>query len=322
MEFLSHSKIPRYIFGLTSNASDVALHSAFFKTCGWLLFDVKNDYDCWKELLISKAKAIENNSNYITVDVAIITALEDTELEELLKLNPNNSSFFIDGYKYYFYEITTAKGLRRRIVSAAAEKMGVTWSSQVATRVIEKFKPKMLLMTGICAGVAGKTTLGDVIIGDPVWDWGAGKIAEDESGKVIFLPDPHQLDLNRKVRESFRAISQDKAFLQSLVLSWKRNDITVIPQIKIAPMACGSSVIATQATVADIVEKHRKVTAIEMESYAIMATAASYDIYGAVIKSVCDMGDKHKADDIQNYCAYTSASVAMNFIINKLDDLI
>ncbi|HDN9013602.1 TPA: hypothetical protein P2I01_000397, partial [Aeromonas salmonicida] len=298
------------------------LHSAFFKTCGWLLFDVKNDYDCWKELLISKAKAIENNSNYITVDVAIITALEDTELEELLKLNPNNSSFFIDGYKYYFYEITTAKGLRRRIVSAAAEKMGVTWSSQVATRVIEKFKPKMLLMTGICAGVAGKTTLGDVIIGDPVWDWGAGKIAEDESGKVIFLPDPHQLDLNRKVRESFRAISQDKAFLQSLVLSWKRNDITVIPQIKIAPMACGSSVIATQATVADIVEKHRKVTAIEMESYAIMATAASYDIYGAVIKSVCDMGDKHKADDIQNYCAYTSASVAMNFIINKLDDLI
>lgn len=322
LEFLSDSKIPRYIFGLTSNASDVTLHSDGFKKCGWPLFDVKNDYDCWKQLLISKAKAIENNPNYINIDVAIITALEDTELEELLKLNPNNKSLFIDGYRYYFYEIITAKGVKRRVVSAAAEKMGVTWSSQVATRIIEKFKPKMLLMTGICAGVEGKTTLGDIIIGDPVWDWGAGKIAEDENGKVIFLPDPHQLDINRKVRESFRAISQDQDFLQSLVLSWKKNEITVIPKIKIAPMACGSSVIATQATVADIVEKHRKVTAIEMESYAVMATAASYDIYGAVIKSVCDMGDKHKADDIQNYCAYTSASVAMNFIINKLDDFI
>ncbi len=27
-------------------------------------------------------------------------------------------------------------------------------------------------MLGICAGVKGKTELGDVIVADPSWDWG------------------------------------------------------------------------------------------------------------------------------------------------------
>ena len=322
VELLSHSKIPRYIFGLTSNSSDATMHSETFKKFGWPLFDLKADFEQWTHLLFSKARSIDTNTNYISADIAIITALEDTELEELLKLNPSHTSHFIDGYRYFLYEITTIKGSRIKIVSTAAEKMGVTWSSQVATRVIEKFKPRMLFMTGICAGVSGKTSLGDIIVGDPVWDWGAGKISEDDEGNVIFLPDPHQLGLNRKVRERFRDLSQDNSFLKSLVISWSGNNVTSIPQIKIAPMACGSSVIATQVTVDDIAGKHRKVTAIEMESYAVMATASSYDIYCAVIKSVCDLGNKLKADEIQNYCAYTSASVAIKFIKEKFDGLI
>ncbi|MGE6558252.1 hypothetical protein [Serratia marcescens] len=322
VERLTHSKIPRYIFGLTSNSSDVSSHFDTFKKFGWPLFDLRNDADCWKDLLVTKARAIEKNINYMSADVAIITALEVTELEELLKLAPAYTSSNIDGYRYYFYEVTTVNGTKLKVVSSSAERMGVTWSSQLATRIIEKFKPKIILMTGICAGVSGKTSLGDIIVGDPVWDWGAGKISEDSEGNTIFLPEPHQFALNRKVKERLRDLSQDTVFLKSLAISWSQNVLTSVPQILIAPMACGSSVIATQATVDDIADKHRKVTAIEMESYAVMAAAFSYDIPCAVIKSVCDLGNKHKADEIQNYCAYTSASVAIKFIIDKYDDLI
>lgn len=315
VESLNNIIIPRYIMGLTANSSDVSLYFDVFKKYGWPLFDLKNDSLMWKDLLVTKANSIENNINYIRADIAIITALEDPELEELLKITPSYISHMIDGYRYFFYEVTTTQGRKLKIVSASAEKMGVTWSSQVATRVIEKFNPKMLFMTGICAGVKGKSVLGDIIVGDPVWDWGAGKVSEDDNGNVVFLPEPHQLSINRKVREGFRELSQDNTFLKSLALAWP--DITSIPEIKIAPMACGSSVIANQTTVDDIAEKHRKVTAIEMESYAIMAAASSYDINCAVIKSVCDLGDKHKSDKIQNYCAFTSASVVMKFISDK-----
>ena len=315
VEDLNNSIIPRYIIGLTANKSDVSLHLSTFKKFGWPLFDLTEDAAEWKQLLITKASSIQFNTNYMSSEVAIITALEDTELEELLKLNSSYTSHLVDGYRYYFYEVTNSIGQNLKVVSTSAEKMGVTWTSQVATRVIEKFKPKMLLMTGICAGVNGKSVLGDIIVGDPIWDWGAGKIAEDNDGNVVFLPEPHQLSINRKVREGFRELSQDGAFLKSLALSWP--NITTVPDIKIAPMACGSSVIANQTTVNDIADRHRKVTAIEMESYAVMAAASSYNIHCAVIKSVCDLGDKHKSDIFQSYCAFSSASVAIQFIKEK-----
>ncbi|HCI0152848.1 TPA: hypothetical protein NN328_005075, partial [Escherichia coli] len=61
VEHLTHSKIPRYIFGLTSNSSDVSSHFDTFKKFGWPLFDLRNDADCWKDLLVTKARAIEKN---------------------------------------------------------------------------------------------------------------------------------------------------------------------------------------------------------------------------------------------------------------------
>ncbi|HDR1947515.1 TPA: hypothetical protein QCC91_004750, partial [Enterobacter hormaechei] len=130
VERLTHSKIPRYIFGLTSNSSDVSSHFDTFKKFGWPLFDLRNDADCWKDLLVTKARAIEKNINYMSADVAIITALEVTELEELLKLAPSYTSSNIDGYRYYFYEVTTVNGTKLKVVSSSAERMGVTWSSQ------------------------------------------------------------------------------------------------------------------------------------------------------------------------------------------------
>lgn len=196
--------------------------------------------------------------------------------------------------------------------------MGLSWSAALTTRIINKFNPKYIIMTGICAGVDGKTELGDIIVGDPVWDWGAGKLSEKSGGK-IFLPDPHQLPLNRKLKEGFKLISKDTQFMKSLPLNWSGNDITKIPSLKIAPMACGSSVISTQLVVDEINEDHRKLTAIEMESYGVMAASHAYDIPCVVIKSVCDFGNTKKSDDVQKYSSYTSASVAFNFIQHYLN---
>lgn len=322
IENLTHSKIPRYIFGLSSHHSDVIKYRDDFRKFGWPLFDINNDSHLWQDLIITKANSIVNNINYLNADIAIITALEDTELEELLKLNEKHSTHNINGYKYFFYKIKASTGITLKVVSASAEKMGVTWSSQTATRIIENFKPKMIFMSGICAGVKGKADLGDIIVGDPVWDWGAGKISENDEGEVVFLPEPHQLNINRRLRERFRELAQNSTFFKELALSWRENDTTTPPRLKVAPMACGSSVISTQITIDDIAGTHRKVTAIEMESYAIMAVAASYEIPCAVIKSVCDLGDINKSDNIQNYCAYTSASVVMKFITEYGSDII
>ncbi len=317
IESFSDIVVPKYIFGLTSNSSDASEHQSAFANYGWYLFDLNRDMRDWQTILINKIESSNGNSNYYHPDVAIVTALEDPELEELLKLTQEPVKFVLEGHSYYRFSIENKSNKKISILCASAERMGLSWSASLTTRIINKFSPKYIMMTGICAGVDGRTELGDIIVGDPVWDWGAGKLSE-KSGEKIFLPDPHQLPLNRKLKEGFKLISKDTQFMKSLPLNWSDDDITKIPSLKIAPMACGSSVISTQIVINEINEDHRKLTAIEMESYGVMAASHAYDIPCVVIKSVCDFGNTKKSDDVQRYSSYTSASVAIYFIQNYL----
>jgi len=317
IEFFSDFVVPGYIFGLTTITSDALEHQTAFASHGWYLFDLNKDAEAWQKILINKIESSNGNNSFYRPDVAIVTALEDPELEELLKLAVDPMKFIFEGNSYYKFSIKNKSNKNVNIICASAERMGLSWSASLTTRIINKFSPKCIIMTGICAGVDGRTELGDVIVGDPVWDWGAGKLSEKD-GVKIFLPDPHQLPLNRKLKESFKVISKDSQFMKSLPLNWSGNDITKVPSLKIAPMACGSSVISTQLVVDEINDDHRKLTAIEMESYGVMAASHTYDIPCVVIKSVCDFGNTIKSDDVQKYCSYTSASVALNFIENYL----
>lgn len=317
IENFSDIVIPKYIFGLTSNSSDASEHQSAFANYGWYLFDLNRDMRDWQTILINKIESSNGNSNYYHPDVAIVTALEDPELEELLNLAQKPVKFVLEGHSYYRFSIENKSNKKISILCASAERMGLSWSASLTTRIINKFSPKYIIMTGICAGVDGRTELGDIIVGDPVWDWGAGKLSE-KSGEKIFLPDPHQLPLNRRLKEGFKLISKDTQFMKSLPINWSGDDITKIPSLKIAPMACGSSVISTQLVIDEINEDHRKLTAIEMESYGVMAASHAYDIPCVVIKSVCDFGNTKKSDDVQRYSSYTSASVAINFIQNYL----
>lgn len=58
-----------------------------------------------------------------------------------------------------------------------------------------------------------------------------------------------------------------------------------------------------------------------MESYGIFYSAhnaTNPKPTPIVIKSICDFGDKHKADNYQIYAAYTSACFMYEFALNEL----
>ena len=58
-----------------------------------------------------------------------------------------------------------------------------------------------------------------------------------------------------------------------------------------------------------------------MESYGVFYSA-NYGVHPKPkpisIKSVCDFGDRKKADNYQNYAAYTSARFMYDFVLNEL----
>jgi nucleoside phosphorylase len=135
-------------------------------------------------------------------DVAIVTALGTPELDAVLNLSYQwtNKRFSDDPTGYHFGQIPRADG-SLTVVAASARRKSMPSSAALAPKLVERFRPRYIVMLGICAGVRGKTELGDVIVADPSWDWGSGKLAEKPDGSAVFQAAPYQRPLSSHVSQ-------------------------------------------------------------------------------------------------------------------------
>ena len=259
------------------------------------------------------------------VDVVIITALRSPELEAVLKLPYKFKLTRLpkDPTTYHFGEFEI-NGIRKTVAAVASTRKGMSAAAALAAKVVSKFKPKMLVMTGICAGVVDKVNLGDVIVCDPGWDWGAGKYAETEGGFPTFKPAPHQTGLDSSLREVARDLAEDAEIKKSIRAGWDKPVPAGVFSIHVGPMASGGAVIADERLTKQIVAQHKDLIGVDMEAYAVMAAAESAVLalpLPVVIKSVCDYADAEKNDDWQKYASYTSAAFAKFFIDKSMQVL-
>jgi nucleoside phosphorylase len=271
---------------------------------GAMLYQYRDDLSLWKCALVGRAKYIfarqqRNRHAHRTVDIAIVTALRTPELDAVLSLPYAWSLERLPGdpTPYYFGEVDRGEDRAPlKIVSTCAARKGMPSAGALAARVTTLYTPKYLVMTGICAGLANRTALGDIVVADPTWDCGSGKQVEDADGSLVFKAAPYQRPLDANLMHIASELARNATVAQS-----------------IGPMACGASVVAAREFATSIAGQHKDLLAIEMEGYAVMA-AAEYAAVPApisiVIKSVCDFADAQKSDDWQAYAAYTSAAFA------------
>jgi nucleoside phosphorylase len=74
-----------------------------------------------------------------------------------------------------------------RVAVTWATDMGMVAASTAAIPLMEKYKPRCISMSGVCAGRQGKVELGDVIVADRLWTYDAGKLVreKDDDGKEV-----------------------------------------------------------------------------------------------------------------------------------------
>ena len=138
--------------------------------------------------------------------------------------------------QYYVTEFESVSG-KRRLVTCQQMQMGMTACTLTCQKLIEHFRPRYLIMTGIAAGIGGDSQLyGDVIVPDVIWDYSTGKfVGKDESeirfGDVGFLPRP-----------SFLRMDEDLAALMKSISESKDHEF----KVHIGMMACGNSVVANK----------------------------------------------------------------------------
>jgi len=249
-------------------------------------------------------------------DLCIITALEVPEQSAILDL-PWGWEFIEIGnevatFRSGWFEVD---GHRKRVIAACANRMGMTSAAILAMKAIYCFRPRYLAMTGIAAGIKGECDLGDVVVGDPTWDYGSGKWASRGS-KRVFEMAPRQIPLPASLRSRFERFAQDRSTLDRIQQEWRGAMPDSKLKMLLGPMASGAAVRADGDAQREVRAQHRKAVAIEMEAFGVMAAAHDAplpEVKAFVMKSICDFADGEKSDNYQAYAAYTSASALRSF---------
>jgi nucleoside phosphorylase len=321
-------KAQEYIVALSESDELSAEAKEFFSGMPWGLIKY-SETNC--EYIQSLDKIInyiitKNSKNVVekVCDIFIITALESPEFQALENEIDSWSAFEpLDDSQLVKFAKIVVGGKDRTIAAAFSPRMGPVASAVLTTKVMLHLKPKLVIMSGICAGVKKDSNFGDVIASEVSWDWQSGKYSDVE-GNEVFEISPHQIDITDQTMTQLTLFRRDEKFWGSLAYEAAKLKLP-IPKLIIGPVATGSSVLADVRVSGRISEKqHRKVAGLDMEIYGVYAAARSVDknVNFMALKSVCDKGDEQKDDKYQAYASKTSAVSTIYFIENYSECLL
>ena len=307
-------KLPEVVVGLTAFADLWEEYGGFFRSRLWTLDQYERSDTGWAERLTAKAKYLaarleQKDDPPFGTDVCVIAALNTPELRALRELPwgwSRATSF--DEVGFYHEGVFESGNRPRSVIAAAAPRMGMVAAAVLSTKMILKFRPRVLAMVGICAGVKGSCDFGDVLVADPSWDWQAGK----HSPKGFSVA-PDQIDIPTGIAERFKQLASQRRILFEIYEAFTGAKPPNVPNILVGPVTSGSAVLGNGQLIADIKKKqHGKLLGVEMELYGMYAAARDCPPPCPVafgVKSVCDYADRSKSDEYQAYAAHVSARV-------------
>lgn len=310
--------LPTHIVGLTSFEEVFERVSTEFVSNAVTLLYFSPTETTWEEALRARVQHViaSNNQNVPAgaygCDVAILCALETPELQAVRRLPWKWREITVPNDHTIYYEGSFVVGrVARRCIATATPRMGLPAAAVLATKLIYTFRPRLLVHCGITAGVPEKASFGDVIVANPVWDHGSGKWKRTEK-KLRFHPSPYQIPLAPTIRERFRQLADDASTLATIKSEWPADAPATPINLRIAPMASGAAVIGDESVRDQVEEQHRKVAAIEMETYAVFESAQECsqprpDVFA--VKAVVDYADGGKNDAYHGYGAYVAAQI-------------
>ncbi|MDV3503702.1 hypothetical protein [Marinobacter sp. M-5] len=321
-------KKPAHIIGITGDLEFSSDAIKSFESYTWQVVEYSESEDSWVnqillcvEYLVSKQKESgKGDVSQSVVDIAIICALRSPEYDQVIALNWNwgppkpidEVTFIQEGHFF-------SNSKKIKVCASYTSRMGMVSTALKAASIINFMRPKVVAMCGICAGVRGKTDMGDVLFADPVWDFQSGKRVKD-SDNASFSIAPHQLQANNSIRSHVEQLRDDRGAFTELASKYQR--APRIPNLIIGPVASGSAVLADGEVVEDIKKQHRELIGVEMEVYGLFAAVDNSSTPKPkvfALKSVCDFADPDKSDNNQMFAAYTSAQT-LGLLLERFGD--
>ena len=315
-EIISSGSIlrPRFIVGITAYSEIAEEFERDFADHLFGLVTFDRASSGWRSTIRNLlGHIVASNCSAAGVDLCVVCALEAPELQSVLRLPWNWSPMHSDKDSANYYKGSVeCRGLRRHVVAVAAPQMGMPAAALATTKAICQFSPRYVAMSGILAGFASRSMIGDAVVADTSWDYGSGKVRSVRKGEVEFLPEPTQIPLDPLLRSQLKQLALDVHFLASVRNEWQGPKPHTALNMRFGPVASGAAVIAASKIGEAVASQHRKVVGLDMETFAVYFSAmhAAHPRPCAFsVKAVCDLADEAKSDDFQAYASYVSANI-------------
>lgn len=314
---------PRHIVGITSERSVAVEAGAEFAAYTWTIIEYSPTDDEWLNRLVACVRYLMQGAPDLPrapqvpdrADLVVVCALASPELSQVLELPWNwqpEPTMLPDATFVHRGSFFDANGRSYSVAAAHAPRMGMVSSALLTASLIESLRPRLIAMTGICAGLRGKVSIGDVLLADPSWDFQSGKRVKEES-TADFVARAHQLPVSSKIRKLLQEMNRQKKDAPAIAAEYPGDPLTNRPGIHAGPVACGSSVLADGDVIEEIRGRQQgDVIGVEMEIYGVYAAAAAASEpqpTAFALKGVCDFADPDKADGAQDFAAFMSANV-------------
>jgi nucleoside phosphorylase len=255
-----------------------------------------------------------NTKETTMIDFAIITAIKIERLAVLKAFDIDEAKDRArEGSRTYwrkrlsltdgkFYEIVVAQSLDMANVNAAI----------LTNDVLHHWKPSAVIMVGIAATAKPKLkqNLGDLVIGKEIYYYEMGKVTPEG-----ILREPRQIPGDSTLLDRVQALPNS----DFVILAKRPDSTTKRPEIEVGVIASGDRVIADSAERDKIAAVNRRIMAIEMEGYGVIAsTWQSYEpVRCLVIRGLCDYGDSNKNDKWHAYAAAVAAGFTKHFLLDE-----
>lgn len=251
------------------------------------------------------------------VDFAIIAALP-VEREALIRRLEVVEKVQPDGEPLTFYVGKVSVPIERTpftVVVTQLLDMGNTDAGITTTRVIQRWRPRNILMVGIAGGVKGKAALGDVVVAQYAYYYEPAKLAAtgiEHRGRQF----------NSDILLYGRAQHYDAAEWKSEIHAARPDAAgkeAKLPEARFGPIACGDKVVANLEELTEMQQQCPKMIAIAMEGAGVAKAVLSEGspVRYLEIRGISDYAGPDKHDGWHEYAANAAAAFSIGFLRSR-----
>lgn len=197
-------------------------------------------------------------------------------------------------------------------------QMGLVNAAVTASLCIERYKPSVVAMSGICGGFKDRAKLGQLFVSSMAYEYQSGKWTSDG-----FKHEPYQVPTEPITLTNLKVLVEAENLIEDLEIGFRGTRPTEAHKPSIGIFTSGSAVIADENLLKQIELIHRKVNALDMELFALKRAAelSPYKPTCICAKTVVDVCDEGKSDQIHAYGSYISAKFILkalpNYFLNQ-----